>query len=280
MSYLGIASIVGVAALVCLGCGGTPSSAFDGSIDLAPDHAGTTSGSPDAGTSSDVVRGLKVNASILAVRDRLLGDEESFVNGYLMVERDGALVADAVVVLNGVAVPLMIDYNGAPSEGLYDPKHVRVPQTAAGQALKLTVTQGGETVALDMPCPAEVIITSPGENAQVSSGTPLTVTWSGTLDTGIFPADSQMPLTTTYDILLPYLLFYEYDPVTPEIGLSQGKQLLLRDLRASSATITVPTRPNLVLQLFVHGKGATSPDGRVVGTCSLIRRVLLQTKAE
>jgi hypothetical protein len=88
-----------------------------------------------------------------------------------------------------------------------------------------------------------------------------------------------MSLTTTYDILLPYLLFRVYDPATQSIGLSQGAKVLLRDSNLNSATVTVPTRPGLELELYIRGKGATSSDAKAAGTCSLLRRVILQAKS-
>lgn len=281
MIPLRLGNVCGLAALVCLGCGGTGQVATpDGSADVRPDRPGADVAAGDAASPIDAASGLKVNGATLAVRDRLLGDETTYVHGFVTVERDGVLVADAVVVVNGVTLPLMIGSSGTPLAGLYDTKYVAVPPSPPGEAITLTVTQAGETTTLDLPCPANVTLTSPVDNAQVSSGKPLTVTWSGALDTGIFPAGSPMPVDSTYDIILPHLLFWDYEPATRDIGLARGSQIMLRDLRATSESVIVPAHPYLVLELFVRGRGARIPDGKTVGSCSLIRRVILEVKSE
>jgi hypothetical protein len=272
-------SIVWLASLAFLGCSGGQSPARDSSVDLGVDRRADDGGLPYAAASDSASMGLKVNGATLVARDRLIGSEPSYVHGFVTVERDGVLVADAVVVLNGVTLPLMIGTDGQPSSGFYDPAPVMVPRTMAGGTLTLTVTQAGETTTLAMPCPAEVTITSPTDNTLVTSGQALVVTWSGSLDTGIFPSGSTLPLSTDYDVILPYLLFRDYDPATQKVGFSQGAQLILRDLSLSSAAITVPARPGLEIELHIHGKGVTSADSKTVGTCSLLRRVILQVKA-
>jgi len=57
-----------------------------------------------------------------------------------------------------------------------------------------------------------------------------------------------------------------------------GKQAE-HDLNLHGATVTVPARPGLTLELHIRGKGATSSDAKTVGTCSLLRRVINQVKS-
>lgn len=250
-------------------CGGSDASSGDGGTDAATSNAGGSSGS-----SSRDKTGMTLNASTgLSLRDRLLGQETGYVSGLVLVERDDKEMNDAVVSVNGATLPLLVD-------GFYLADNAPIAQPiAAGSSLSVKATQGGSTAAVDLPCPREVTITSPTENTAVTPGQTLTVSWSGSLDTGALPpgADS---FGTLANLFKSWLSFHAYDSAEKKVGLllvgEPGQGVL--EPSATTATITVPDpgTDSLILELNVKGKAVTASN--YSGVCDLSRRVLLTVK--
>jgi hypothetical protein len=106
----------------------------------------------------------------------------------------------------------------------------------------------------------------------------LSVTWSGSLDTGNAAKIAASPGTLA-NVYKPDLLFYHWDGTsTGKLGMATPVDANGGTLEptATSGTITVPSplRAMLVLDLSVKGK-AVQYSARMAGACNLARRVVL-----
>ncbi|AKU92589.1 hypothetical protein AKJ08_2976 [Vulgatibacter incomptus] len=65
-------------------------------------------------------------------------------------------------------------------QGFFEPPlDSRFAEVGAGKTLEIRGSDAGGSTSLDLPCPAEVRITSPAPGTRVRPGEVLTVTWSG-----------------------------------------------------------------------------------------------------
>lgn len=276
MKTLNRVMLVMAATLALASCGGgsddTGAAGGAGGTGTGGTSSGGTGGS-GTGTSSG---GLTLNAALgVDLADRLIGKETSYASGSILVEKAGKDVNDAVVTLNGTTLPLAT-MMGMPMDGFYSADDAALSSPiSAGGTLKVSATQGGSTASMDLPCPKEVTITSPTDNTAVTPGQTLTVTWSGSLDTGALPAGSA-DMGTLADMLKSHLSFHAYDATAKSVGSlvmnKTGEGAISPS--ATSATITIPSTDatGLVLELNVQGKMVTGTNS---GVCNLSRRVLL-----
>lgn len=180
--------------------------------------------------------------------------------GIVSVKRSGANLATAKVTLNDV--PLTYTDNG----DYVVPNTAEIAAAVAGATLKLKVTDGSDSVSFDFKCPAEVAITAPVENAEVTKGQSLAVQWSGVID-------YQHPLLT------PGLLLYRYDaPSGTFLGYSPMTMPKLNPTD-TGATLVLPEndKPKYVVELRVPGTFVKTAKYDGIH-CSLVRRVLLINK--
>jgi hypothetical protein len=240
---------------------------------------GCGSSTPD--TPSSGGKGLGINASLgIDTRDRLIGSENSYTSGSVLITNNGTAVSDATVTLNEVALPLLPHPATGNPTGFYSANSTT--PIAGGSTLALNASEQGQTAALSLPCPNEVSITSPKENTTVKEGQVLTVTWSGSVDVGneVMIAGDTSSVTNT---LKPSLHIYSWNGTangTPARLLSADANGDILDPTATSGTITVPSGagPTAVLELHVAGK-LIEPNTSMAGQCNLSRRVVLPVAA-
>jgi hypothetical protein len=238
-------------------------------------------GSSTSDTPSSGGKGLGINASLgIDTRDRLIGSETSYATGVIMITNNGTTVTDATVTLNGVPIPpLTLPSTGKPT-GTYSASDTT--PIAGGSTLALNASEQGQTANLSLPCPNEVSITSPKENTTIKEGQVLTVTWSGSVDTGNEAVIASESSSVT-NVLKPSLRIYSWNGTatgTPARLLSADANGDILDPTATSGTITVPTGagPTAVLELHVAGK-LIEPNASMAGQCNLSRRVILPVAA-
>jgi hypothetical protein len=273
--------LVAAASLLTVAC-----SSSDPNGGTVSDDAGAGENKGDAGageSKSDAAvsgeKGLVLNASLgIEIADRLIGSETSYASGLVLVKNNGKDVSDAQVTVNGTTLPLATMFN-MPMDGEYDAATAAFSQPiTAGGTLSFKAVQGGSTTTLDAPCPKEVTITSPVDGAEVTPGDKLTVTWSGSLDTGAWIPGAEAAGTLS-NLFKSTLQFYAYDSVAKEIGSFEPnkKDEGVLAPSATSATITVPDagKDGLVLKLVVTGKLVNQTSS---AACHLSRRVVLKVK--
>jgi hypothetical protein len=182
---------------------------------------------------------------------------EGAVEGILSVRRKSAPVDTAEVTVNGVALVSI-------GNGDYEiPNTADVTGAAAGATLKVVVKDAGDTLTYDVPCPTEVVITAPVEDAAVTEGQSLTVAW-----TGVIGYDHPLldPAFGLYRYHASSGTFLGYSPLDmPKVTATD-----------TSVTVTLPEndKPQYVAELRIPGTFVATAKYDGIH-CGLVRRVLL-----
>ena len=191
---------------------------------------------------------------------------ESAVQGLLSVQQGKGAAAqklkDASLTINGVNVP-------PTSLGNFDLADASGLTIAPSSSIRVAASHGGDAAMLQVPCPADVVLTTPKDGEMVMPGESIAVAWKGTID-------YQSPLFP------PQLWLIEYSFARDEFAYSQLSDPQDLDATKSSATVTVPSTPTsdysdgYLVELVVPGLRVLNDGGDTV--CRLRKRVRIRTR--
>jgi hypothetical protein len=188
--------------------------------------------------------------------------KEGDVTGWFMLKKNGDDLAGATVKINGTLIP---EAPGpAQSPGTYDPAYAGDIPILPGGTMTITVDESGHHHEFSFVCPAEVRITEPAEETQVSPNDQITVSWTGAVK-------YQNPVRD------PLLDIFEYEPDSGTflslLKFDPGPYHL--KATDTSLTVTLPDneRPQYVIEISVPGNWIQNDD--TTGFCGLKRRVHL-----
>jgi hypothetical protein len=234
---------------------------------LPPDGGNNQEAPPPEGPKETLTIDAATGVSLIqrptrAEADRRISGPEAAVTGLVSVTShlgdDSQAAPDAMLELNGVRIPAA---TGAMSgSGFFDLSMVKVP-AVAGAPLTLKATRGAATTTLVIPCPDEVIITSPEDYFIVDPPVTITLSWTGRT---VFPNAIFEPVAG----LLEYTMADEafkgaMDPKASASGNEVKLAIPEGYFRGYAAQVTVP------------GEFVSKPEGS--GFCNLIRRVRVYT---
>lgn len=163
-----------IMSLCLLGCSDDPSGGIEikdgggdaeaGAVPVVHVDGGTDAGQANAP--------LEVSILPLTVTE-LPSSGEQAVDGLILVSRGSSDVADAVVTLNGTAIPYM-------SSGAYDVGAANLAAIAPGTTITVVATTANPPASqtLTFVCPPAITFTNPAGGATLTQGTTVNVTWT------------------------------------------------------------------------------------------------------
>lgn len=206
--------------------------------------------------------GLEINATLgLSLNDPAhLKSGEGGVSGQILIKTNGVDSKTAKVKVNGVVAPVDPLFKTA------NPNTVTIPDTGPGKSLRITATDGAASGSVDLPCPAELGLTStPADGATVNVGDTIALSWTGTLN---------------YDgkgFLKPDLQFDTYSDDRDDWDPMFDERLSLTPTD-TGVNVTVPDTGGDDLLLSLRVPGDFIMEGGHSGHCTLVRRVRFEVE--